>query len=452
MQKNDVGRSLLYRWFVEYNPLYLVSAALVLGGMVLTARGFAERGSLVGPLVGATIAEAYAGALIGAAALLTRVGQRRPAVLLALVTVLYQSDLMLHTETCPYLGVAGAITAGAWLAAFVAKLYALAWALRVRVSRRAAATACLGALGLVVGPYALAVEGVTARAAGLGVGAFVLALGALVPPTDDEAVTSLAPLDAWGRTVLRRTVRAVWIVWSVLFALHVLFWSTQHPVDGVPAFAALVLLAAHRAGAERRFWIASLALLGACAAIAPASFAALAVLVAAALVRRAFARVPLEAASSGAPAAAAAATTTMPSPYRVGVGATNVPAAARSHAPAIALVRADVDARERLLSGAVAATYLAAWTASWTAGPFPAHSLALDLAFAAAVAVLVLLLRARSVLVPFAIGVIHAVVASRLVPAPRSLLEWGALTVSSGFVLLLACVAVSYRLRRDPVG
>ncbi len=107
-------RRLMYRWLIEYNPLYLLSAALVLGGMQLISRGLAENGSLYQQVGVAAIAEVYAFALIGGAALLTRIGLRRPAVLLALVTILYQGDLTLHTETCAYLGWVGWLGAGAW--------------------------------------------------------------------------------------------------------------------------------------------------------------------------------------------------------------------------------------------------------------------------------------------------------------------------------------------------
>jgi hypothetical protein len=34
----DAWRRLMHRWFVEYNPLYLVSAMLVLGGIWLLSR------------------------------------------------------------------------------------------------------------------------------------------------------------------------------------------------------------------------------------------------------------------------------------------------------------------------------------------------------------------------------------------------------------------------------
>ena len=100
----DYWQRLLHRWFVQYNPIYLVSAMLVLGGMITAARGLAHEGSLYGPLGIAIIAEVYALALIGGAALLTRIRQKRPAVLLALITIAYQSDLTLHTETCAFLG------------------------------------------------------------------------------------------------------------------------------------------------------------------------------------------------------------------------------------------------------------------------------------------------------------------------------------------------------------
>jgi len=125
-------RKLLHRWFVEYNPLYLVSATLVLGGMILSSRGLAHEGSLYGEIGVAAIAELYALALIGGAALLMRLEHRRSAVMLALLTVLYQCDLTLHTETCPNLGTIGVVASAGWLALFVAKLVALGWAMKLR--------------------------------------------------------------------------------------------------------------------------------------------------------------------------------------------------------------------------------------------------------------------------------------------------------------------------------
>ena len=95
---------LLHRWFVQYNPLYLLSAALVLFGTHLLYRDLLAAGYLLGQLGVPAIAEIYAWALIGGAALLTRIELRRPAVLLALLAVLFQGDLTLLIETSVYLG------------------------------------------------------------------------------------------------------------------------------------------------------------------------------------------------------------------------------------------------------------------------------------------------------------------------------------------------------------
>jgi hypothetical protein len=118
-------RRVAYRWFVEYNPLYLVSATLVLAGCFLLSSGVAPHGDFAPSIEVALIAEAYALSLLGGAALLTRIGQRRPAVMLALLFVVYQWDLTLHTETCAYLSSGGKWAAGGWFAIFVAPWCAL---------------------------------------------------------------------------------------------------------------------------------------------------------------------------------------------------------------------------------------------------------------------------------------------------------------------------------------
>src|SRR4051812_22790377 len=189
---NSELRRLLHRWLVQYNPLYLVSATLCLAGVYLTARGLADRGTAFGEVGVAAITELYAIALIGGAALLTRIGQRRPAVMLALLAALYQGDLTLHTEVCTYLGRVGVAASAAWAALFVAKLYALAWALKVRPSRSAVALAAYGGAGLAVMPHVLARVPPGAGGALVALWAFsVGALGLYAP----RAVASAVELD-----------------------------------------------------------------------------------------------------------------------------------------------------------------------------------------------------------------------------------------------------------------
>ncbi len=420
---------LLHRWFVQYNPIYLVSATLVLAGMTLTARGLAHEGSIHGFLAVAAIAEVYALALIGGAALLTRIGQRRPAVMLGLLTVLYQSDLTLHTEACANLGPSGAIAGLGWLLLFGAKLLLLGWALRIRIERRALATALLGATGLVVMPHVMALGHHTAASAVLTL--FVFALGSLAP--EGGSVTSLAPLDDWGQTVLRRTVRATWIIWSVLFGLHVLFWSLHHPRIELAAIAALPFVLVRMIKSEKRTWLVLGALLAIVAVLSPSKLSPCAFLAALALLRRAFSR-----GNYVATTIAASATT---SPYRAPEETTSVATIASSFVPIGPAERA------RLFGGALVGLHLAVWFFDWKGGAPPAHVLPLDIAFAAGALLSMWRFRARLVLAPLSVLALHGVIESGLVPFPQTMVGQGAAAVVLGFVLLGASLATSYRLR-----
>lgn len=446
LSPNDTyWRRLLHRWLIEYNPLYLLSATLVLGGMILTSRGLAHEGSLYGELGVAAIAELYAATLIGGAALLTRIGHRRPAVMLALLTVLYQCDLTLHTETCTYLGAVGVSATMGWLALFVAKLYALAWAMKLRVSRAAYATAGLAALGLAVLPHYL--HGLEPRSATALVALWLFGSFSLhgVASTNADSgaggVTSAVPLDAWGTTVLRRGVRVAWSMGALLFVGHVAFWSTQHPITLAALLPVAPMLAVRRARSERQAWALVVATLLFVGVAMPSALALAAIMAAGALVMRALLpSVRSSASKTLAPRDEAG-------PYRALDPERPAVLTARAIVPT-ALVPVERAERMRLLTGALFAVYLAVWTLGWTGGAWPAHVLALDLAMAVVVALLAWRARVRVALVPFAAGVAHLVVQAHLIPAPRSLLEWGATAVGLGFALLLASLAASYRLRR----
>ncbi|MBS2020226.1 MAG: hypothetical protein JST00_45625 [Deltaproteobacteria bacterium] len=406
----DRWQRLLHRWFVQYNPIYLVSAMLVLGGMMTASRGLAHDGSLYGPLGIAAIAELYAFALIAGAAVLTRIGQRRPAVLLALITILYEGDLTLHTETCAFLGVVGVVASAAWVALFVVKLRALAWALDVVPTWRALATATLGALGLAIGPHVI--SSLDPRAMGGILALFVFALGSLCPRGPLDAVTprpsrspgspSTGPLDDWGFIVFSRVVRAAWILWAVLLALHLVFWSTQRQVHLAATLPALTLLAMHHIERESRAWLAIVGLVVIVGLVAPADLSVVALLASLACVRRAL----------------------------------------RSDA------HVSPAERVRLACGGLFAIHLSAWTMAWSGGAFPDHVAVLDLALLGGVILLAWRARARAALLPLGVLGVHGAVTSGLVPPPRTLFQYGMTAVALGFVLLVGSVAASYRLRR----
>jgi hypothetical protein len=315
--------------------------------------------------------------------------------MLGLLTALYQCDLTLHTETCVYLGAVGILAATLWVLLFVAKLYALAWAVRLRLSISATAVATLGALGLAILPHQL--PDLEARGASALVGLWLFALFALGLHAS-RAITSRVTLDAWGETVLRRALRAVWLMWSVLLVLHVAFWSLHYAVR-LAALAPVVLLLGTRwIRGEARVWCAIAATLILIAVTLPELFAVASLMAAVVLVMR-----------------------TVPT---------------RS-------------ARWRLLTGALFAVYLAVWTTRWSGGPWPAHLMPLDLALTAAVLLLVVRPRVRIALAPLSVSFAHFGIQTSVVTAPHSILQWGAASVGLGFVLLIASLVASYYLRDD---
>ena len=419
---------LLHRWFVEYNPFYMLSAALVLTGTMLWSRGFAQEGSVYGSLCVAAVAEIYAVSLIGGAALLMRIGQRRPAIMLALLMAVYEGDPTLHTETCAYLSRVGAFAAALWLLLFVVKLRALAWAMRVRISPLSFVIAVLGALGLVIIPHALPLLASSQRSSVIAF--WLLSLLSLFS-LPFQKMTSTAPLDAWGAVVFRRAVRATWLIWSVLIVAHVFFWSTQRVLELDVFFPALALLGVRWIRRESGVWLLVTSVLVFVACMLPETFSLTAVFAAIMLGLRTWPRVGIDAAAIP-----------VMSPYRA-VDASRInPPLAASFVP---LGHAE---RHRALVGSIAALYLALWTLHWSGGPWPAHVLAFDLAMTLAMLLVAWRANARIARLPPIACVTHYILSAGLVPVPRSLVAWGETAVAVGFLLLFVSLGTSYRLRK----
>jgi hypothetical protein len=432
--RDSATRRLMYRWFVEYNPLYLVSALLVLGGLMMISRGQADQGTM-SPEVSAipVIAEVYAAVLIAGAALLTRLGLRRPAVMLALITALYQCDLTLFTERSVYLGSAGEIAAFAWLVVFVVKLYGLAWAMRVRVSPSAMAVAAFGALGLAVLPRGLN-QGDPARSSAL-VGLWVFALFAAGLWTS-RAVTSEAPLDAWGRTVLARALKATWLMWATIALTHVLFWCVAYQVSALVLLPVGLLLATRWMHREASVWLTATGTLLLVGWMIPGAMSSVALMSAGALGLRALRRPTWTHDGVDEPRSTA--------PYRV-------PRTGEPPRPTPAILsfsRANRDSMLRLLIGAFCSVYLAAWTIGWSGGSLPEHVIALDLLLTVAAALVVWKARAWAALAPLATTYLHLAIQTRHLTAPVSPAQWGGSAVGLGFGLLVASLLVSFRLRQ----
>ena len=416
--------ALLHRWFVEYNPLYILSALLVLVGLTLLSRSS-------GQLSIALIAEVYACALIGGAALLMRIGMRRAAVMLGLLTVLYQGDLTMLTERSVYLGVAEKVAVVLWVVGFAAKLRALAWALRLRLSRSVFGVATFGAVGVAFFPHLLVHCSASSASALAPLWAYALFAAGLWTP---RAVTSADPLDGWGRTVLARSLKATWALWTVLAVGH-LFWCFESRLSARAFAPVLLLLATRWMRREASVWCAALGALAFAYVASPSLLWALALMAASTLATRAL-RSPMheQVAEAAAPSP----------PYR-----TREPGALQPSVR-IRFERASGPVMLRLLTGSAFGIYLALWTLGWTGGAFPAHRAALDIAVTAASLLLLAKLRARFVLLPLSVTYAHLAVQTGLLSSPTSAFEWGATMVGVGFGLLGVSLLVSYVIRAHP--
>ncbi len=426
-QRDAYWRRLCHRWFVQYNPLYLLSAALVLAGVNLIADGASRHEGLVAQFGGAAIAEGYAWCLIGAAAWLTRRGLRRSGVMLALLAVLYQGDVTLHTSTSAHLGGAGVVAEAVWLTSFLGKLLSLGWAVHLRPSPSALAVTGLGGLGLVLLPHLVQSGGHVAGSWVIGwfFGVFALALWS------SREVSSTTPLDPWGHTVLRRSVRGTWLLWALCFLAHMLLWISD--LGNLPVLLPAVLLLSTRfAKSEAQVWgIVAVSLL-LTQAYMPAIFWPVSAMSAIVLMLRAV-RKPVRVVDASA--------RTDHGPYRTSEAAASPFPTTRQ-----TFVWETRAAVVRLTSGAVVALYLAAWTMNWRWAPWPDHVLALDLLFTALVALLVWKARARAVLVPLAATWGHVAIQAHRIEAPSGGAQWGASAVAAGFIILVVGLVANWRL------
>jgi multisubunit Na+/H+ antiporter MnhG subunit len=430
-------RRLLHRWLIEYNPAYLLSATLVLAGVIVISRALAEEGSLYGQLGVAAIAEVYTWCLIGGAALLTRLKLRRPAVMLALLTALYLGDLTLHTETCAYLGSIGLVAALAWLVLFGAKIVALGWAMELSLSASARLLPLGGAVGLVVFPQLFASMGVHTTSQAVGLWVFVLGASALFT---SRKARCKAPLDLWGRKVLGRSLRAVWVMWAVLLLGHVAFWAFESKLDIVVLGPALLLLSTRWVRSEAATWGLTAGAMVLVAWVMPGFASVTALMAAGILLLRALRR-PIWVRQEVNPSPPS-------QPYRT-AGAPPAPEPLRWTSRGF-----DVSApaaRIRLYTGAIFAIHLSVWLQGWSQGPWPAHVLALDLLLTAVVLVIVRKRYLHLAVAPLSAVYLHWAAQSGLIRPPQTTLQWGTTSVGVGFALLILSLAGAWYAHSRPV-
>ena len=406
-------KRLFRRWFIEYNPLYLLSAGCVLVGVSELSRGLAH--SPYSGVAVAAVAEAYAWALLASAAFLMRLELRRPAVMLALLIAVYQCDPTLHTETCAYLGGVGVLAGAVSITSFVAKVWALAAAMRVRLSRSALLLPTLGAFGVLLFPPFLRQVSATCMSSLVALWVFALFAFGL---WGSLRISSLVRLDAWGRTVFKRAVRATWAIWATLMLAHVWFWTTEFELKGALVVPTLLLLSTRWMPREGSVWLAAFGALLSGLMMSP-FFATIAGMVALTLALRAL-RQPTES----------------PADELSGLD---------SHARAVCFGLAERAARMRLLVGSASALYLMAWTLGWSGGALPEHAWWLDSSLTFVLLAMVWGFRAYVALVPLGLSYLHLGVQAGTLSLPRTKAQWGLTEVGLGFVLLGSALLTSWQ-------
>lgn len=249
-------RRLLKEWFVQYNPLFFFSALCFLGGVALVSHAFSSLKIEDEFMSLSAVVQAYELALIAGAALLYRLpGQRRPAVILAILAMALAFDPTNQIEAL------ATLKGGAWLvwALLVpVKLALLARAVRVRASAGVWAGVTAGALLLAASPAAMVAHsqdpGGLHALVMLGAGC----VGSLVRATRPR-IASIEPLSDWGRVVLARATRAFAVLATAMVLQHAAVWAFQFEASPSWAHVAALLLLLS-------VWIERLPLAIACAA------------------------------------------------------------------------------------------------------------------------------------------------------------------------------------------
>jgi len=206
---------LLVRWFVQYNPLFTMSALCVLGGVLLLSQHLqsSTRDVSLGLSV---VVELYQWLLIGTAGLLyRRLNEHRPGVILGIIALVFLADPTLQLSALATAGHVGACVV--WVVLVAAKLHALQHAFCLRLSASARAVPVLAAACVAALPNARLFDDVAdAVPAALAVGIFLLGLLAtMMKPT----VASTRALGELGEEMLPRLVRAA-VVIGVVGALY----------------------------------------------------------------------------------------------------------------------------------------------------------------------------------------------------------------------------------------
>ncbi|MFY9227469.1 MAG: hypothetical protein WAQ98_32655 [Blastocatellia bacterium] len=153
---NGKLQELFHYWFIQYNPFYFFSALCILAGVFLVSHELEKLQLIKGKIILATIVQVYEIFLIfGCALLFRKLGQKRPAVILGLLEVLFLFDCTCETTVLLTLGKTGLLLSIIWVALIVLKIGLLAWAFCLKLDTLFYLIPIFAGIGLVIFPNLL---------------------------------------------------------------------------------------------------------------------------------------------------------------------------------------------------------------------------------------------------------------------------------------------------------
>jgi hypothetical protein len=227
----------VHYWFIRYNPLYFFSAFCVLLGIFLISNNLVtevEANNLTyAHLLLTTTVQFYELLVIASIAFLARwINQYRPAVFLVLLELFFLSDCTFRIETLSGLDTAGTIFIVFWVLLAIFKLIAISWALQLQLPILAIVINTLAIIGIAILPFLFTLPNIDTIVMYLLANWYGVFLIILIDFFSPRIICRLT-LDHWGKTVLRRTIRASWGIILGLYFYHLinrLIWFEQ-PFD-----------------------------------------------------------------------------------------------------------------------------------------------------------------------------------------------------------------------------
>lgn len=383
----------LHYWFIQYNPLYFFSALCVLVGMFLVSQGLELTDWEHGQILLTLIIQVYEILLIVSGALLFRGAQQyRPSVILGILAVFFLFDCTFRTEIIATFGTIGIILSIIWFMLTLLKIKALTWAFQLTIPKTVLAVPILAAISIVGMPYLFhlttVIDNVTLHLIATW---YIAVLIAVILWNDKKEVVCAINLDAWGKLVLQRSIRATGMILFGFYLYHLVAWLGMFNVNITDIhIVPFILLIAFLFKNEFFVWLGGLGALYVAFNV-PSTFAITALMIGIVFGLHAW----------------------------------------RSQLP-------------RLYVGMVISFYLAIWTIGWQHGPLPEMMLWLNITTACILLLMAWRLRLIIALFPLCLGLYE--LAKLLISV--GVLGWGILFLGTGFIALFVGVAINWNQRQ----